>query len=160
MCRRCISSILYCTSVAGRRNDWRRSVFCRLPAPLESAEGRFAAQDLQRKTDLRQKLAPFNNKPVPGVGLSSSLCGPGFIQNWGFSRQCARCTYLVCTAKLYSMAVSVYIPSENRPIGSFLTGYVQEIGFSARSNCTYEVCAWRGLTVHTRYVLPLLSSGK
>ena len=29
------------------------------PAPLESAEGRFAAQELQRKTDLRQKPVPL-----------------------------------------------------------------------------------------------------
>ena len=57
------------------------------------------------------------------------------------SRQCAHCTYLVCAAKSHSVAVSVYIPSGNGPIGHILTGYVQEIGFSVRSNCTYEVCA-------------------
>ena len=71
---------------------------------------------------------------VQGPPSSSPLNRPKSIQDGGISRQYARCTYLVCTvsserrtyevctAKLYSMAVSVYIPFENWPIGPFRRG--------------------------------------
>ena len=100
--------------------------------------------DLRRRT-CREKQTCARNRSLSTTNLCQGpvryymVLGPS---KSGDSPDSARRTYLVCTAKLYSMAVSVYIPSENRPIEPFLTGYVQEIGFSARSNRTYEVCAF------------------
>jgi len=68
--------------------------------------GRFV-QDLQGKADLRQRPNP----PRYYIGPDPSKSGE--------SPNSACSTYLLCTAKLCSMAVSVYIPSGNEPIGPF-----------------------------------------
>ena len=75
MCRRCISSILYCISVAGRRVNWCKSVFL----SLTGAAG-------ERRRPICGAGPAENNRPAPEAGPSQrQTCARGrafFVTMW------------------------------------------------------------------------------
>ena len=157
--------MLYYISVAGRRVDWRQVGF------FVAYRRRWRAQkaDLRRRT-CREKQTCARNQPLSATNLCQGRAL--FVTMWVWIHPklgilpTVRALHIPCmycktvfygrirvhtSRKSADRVIFDGVCTRNR-LFSEVQPYIRGMCL-AGSNCTYEVCAWRGPTVHTRYVL-------